>query len=265
MKDPMGDRMKSYYEDRAKTSLVRRMPVIVRTDGKCFHHFCKRFKSPYDEFFNKAMNDVMKFLCENVQGCKFAERHSDEISLLLTDYETLTTDAFFDYEVQKICSVVASMATAEFCRLLVIEQRKRGIESNGHSFDSVISLEEKWPGFDCRCFNLPKEEVVNYFLWRNKDCTRNSINTLARSYYSAKQLRGKSTSEAQDMLFTEQGVNWNNINPGQKAGFYCIKESVELLVERGPNVGQTFMRNVWNAYSCPPTRSDFAALIEPLI
>jgi tRNA(His) 5'-end guanylyltransferase len=264
MKDPIGDRMTGYYEDRSKTRLVRRMPVIVRSDGKSFHNFCRRFEKPYDEFFNKAMNDVMKHLCQNVQGCKFAERHSDEISLLLTDYETLTTDAFFDYEVQKICSVVASMATAEFCKWLKVEDNERE-DKYGSSKYNVLSWAEKWPNFDCRCFNIPKEEVVNYFRWRNQDCTRNSINMLARSYFSAKQLHGKSTDEVQEMLFSEHGVNWNDIDQGQKAGFYCVKERSELPVQKGPNAGQTFVRNVWNTYPCPATRSDFATIIELLI
>ena len=112
-------RMKSFYEKRDVTYLTRRVPVIVRVDGKCFSSFCKRFQKPYDEFLNRSLNAVMYKLCSDIQGCKFAERHSDEISLLLTDYDSIDTDCYFDYKVQKICSVVAGVATAEFCRQLV--------------------------------------------------------------------------------------------------------------------------------------------------
>ena len=113
-KDSLGDRMKENYENRAKTYLVRRMPVIIRLDGKAFHTFTRGLKRPYDEIFHNTMNQTMKYLCENIQGCKLGYTQSDEITLLLTDYDTLTTDAWFDNNVQKICSVSASMATMAF-------------------------------------------------------------------------------------------------------------------------------------------------------
>ena len=113
-KDSLGDRMKENYENRAKTYLVRRMPVIIRLDGKAFHSFTKGLKKPYDVIFHDTMNSTLQYLCENIQGCKLGYTQSDEITLLLTDYDTLTTDAWFDNNVQKICSVSASMATMAF-------------------------------------------------------------------------------------------------------------------------------------------------------
>ena len=112
--DSLGDRMKEFYENRSKTYLTRRTPVIIRLDGKAFHSFTKGFKRPYDEIFHTAMNNTMKYLCANIQGCKLGYTQSDEITLLLTDYDTLTTDAWFGYGVQKMCSVAASMATLQF-------------------------------------------------------------------------------------------------------------------------------------------------------
>ena len=114
--DALGTRMKK-YEYVSRTHLVNRCPVIVRLDGKAFHTFTKGLKKPYDEIFHNTMNKTMKYLCENIQGCKLGYTQSDEITLLLTDYDTLTTDAWFDYNVQKICSVSASMATMAFNKL----------------------------------------------------------------------------------------------------------------------------------------------------
>ena len=111
-KDSLGDRMKEYYENRAKTYLTRRTPVIIRLDGKAFHSFTKGLKKPYDTIFHYAMNHTMKYLCENIQCVKVGYTQSDEITLLLTDYDTLTTDAWFDNNVQKICSVSASMPSS---------------------------------------------------------------------------------------------------------------------------------------------------------
>lgn len=113
--------MKLYYEARSKTSLMRRTPVIIRLDGKAFHTFTKGFVKPFDECMSKAMQETMKYLCENIQGCVLGYTQSDEITLVLIDYQKLTTDAWFDYEVQKICSVAASMATFIFNRQFQVQ------------------------------------------------------------------------------------------------------------------------------------------------
>ena len=111
----LAKRMKT-YESVPKNSLIRRMPVIIRIDGKAFHTFTRCFEKPFDSLLIKTMQDTMKYLCVNIQGCVLGYHQSDEISLLLVDYEKLNTDAFFSYEVQKVCSVTASMATLIFNR-----------------------------------------------------------------------------------------------------------------------------------------------------
>ena len=104
-KDSLGDRMKNNYESRAKIKLLRRTPVIIRLDGKAFHTFTKGMKRPYDSLLVDTMQQTMLELCKNIQGCKLGYTQSDEITLLLIDYTNLNTDAWFDYEVQKICSI----------------------------------------------------------------------------------------------------------------------------------------------------------------
>ncbi len=239
MHDDLGDRMKKYYEVRSQTHLIRRMPVIIRIDGKSFHTFCKNFEKPYSIILNHMLNETALFLCNNIQGCKFAERHSDEISLFLTDYDKLTTDAFFDYNVQKICSVVASMATAEFCRQLFYNQMllMRGLK--------------QWPNFDARCYNLPKEEVANYFYWRINDAVRNSIGMFVQSMYSAKELHGKSINEQQEMMFAK-GFNWNDLEGGIKSGFIIFKQ--------GDETNEKFALS-----PSPKNRTDLGTILEPLI
>ena len=254
MKDDLGDRMKQ-YESVTKNYMTRRTPVIVRCDGKSFHTFCKRFERPYDAFFNKCMNIVMEKICSEVQGAKFAERHSDEISILITDYDKINTDSYFDYNVQKIVSVIASMATAELCRQLIIQPVKL----------NILKLDEDWPMFDCRCFNVPEDDVVNYFWWRQRDAVRNSINMLAQSKFSHKDLQGKSCDEMQEMLFQEHEINWNNIPQGQKAGFSCVRETIDKAVENGPNAGSVFKRKVWKVLPSVATRQELEEMIQPVI
>ena len=112
--DELGKRMKNFYESVPKTKLIRRMPVAIRIDGKAFHTFTKGFERPFDEVLMRTMQDTMKYLCENIQGCVLGYTQSDEITLILVDYQKLDTSAWFDYEVQKMCSISASMATMAF-------------------------------------------------------------------------------------------------------------------------------------------------------
>ena len=225
-KDSLGDRMKENYENRAKTYLVRRMPVIIRLDGKAFHTFTKGLKKPYDEIFHNTMNATMKYLCENIQGCKLGYTQSDEITLLLTDYDTLDTDAWFGYNVQKMCSVSASMATMafnKFLRKFVYDIFISGKDESREYTDMLVNKIDN-AMFDSRCFNIPKEEVTNCFLWRQQDATRNAIQMLGQCNFSHKELHGKSCNDIQDMLMLQKGINFNDMPTEFKRGVCCIKE-----------------------------------------
>ena len=206
--DPLGDRMKSNYENRSKTYLTRRVPVIIRLDGKAFHTFTKKFKKPYDKIFHDTMNDTMKYLCENIQGCKLGYSQSDEITLLLTDYDSLDTDAWFGYSVQKMCSVAASMATLEFNRQLHNNWVKDAMDDDNSAdyIENVFHAIQKGAMFDARCFNIPKEEVANCFIWRQQDATRNAIQMLGQTYFSHKELdrTRRLSMHAQNVL----GMQW---------------------------------------------------------
>lgn len=232
MKDELGNRMKEYYENRSKTYLVRRMPTIIRLDGKAFHSFTRKLNKPFDEILVSTMQQTMLKLCENIQGCIFGYTQSDEITLVLKDYAKLTSDAWFDYNVQKICSISASMATLYFNRFFKenVEQWLEDVKGSEFDFNAdtyyevLLKCIERGALFDSRCFNIPKEEVVNCILWRQQDATRNSIQSVGQAYFSHKKLMNKSCNDIQDMLFTEKGVNWNNYPTYLKRGSCCYKE-----------------------------------------
>lgn len=238
-RDSLGDRMKENYENRSKTYLVRRMPVIIRLDGKAFHTFTKGMKKPYDEIFHNTMNATMKYLCENIQGCKIGYTQSDEITLLLTDYDTLDTAAWFDNNVQKICSVSASMATMAFNKFLLQEINQydmewkcgltpQSVQIQKEHREYISNLKEKanqGAMFDSRCFNIPEDEVTNCFIWRQQDATRNAIQMLGQCHFSHKELQGKSCNDIQDMLMLQKGINFNNMPTEFKRGVCCIKET----------------------------------------
>lgn len=196
----IGTRMKENYENRYRLYLTRRTPVIIRLDGKSFHTVTKKCKKPFDEEFSNAINGTAIALCYEIQGVKLAYIQSDEISLLLTDFDKLNTDAWFNYNIQKMTSIAAGEASYQFSQLF----NYKGL-------------------FDCRVFNIPKEEVVNYFIWRQKDWIRNSIQMLAQSHYSHKELHQKNIPDIHEMLYSKK-INWAKLEDKWKNGT-CISKN----------------------------------------
>lgn len=229
-KTNLGDRMKE-YEAVPRIKLTRRMPMIIRVDGKAFHTYTRGFDKPWDDKLVRAMNYAAQALMDQVQGAKLAYVQSDEISILATDYDKLLSAAWFDKNVQKMCSVAASVATAAF---------------NAHM--ACYDGGAKTAHFDARCFALPQAEVCNYFIWRQQDATRNSIMGLAQKYFSHKQLHGVNTGQAQEKLFQEHGINWNDCETWQKRGWCVIRKRVEMTIEEAQSLGtndpEAFFRNV---------------------
>ena len=238
----LGKRMKE-YEAVSQSKLTRRTPVIIRIDGKAFHSFTKGFWRPFDDILIDAMQETMKYLCENIQGCVLGYHQSDEISLLLVDYKKLESSAWFDNKVQKMCSIAASMATMAFNKYFSDNVQDFGYDccydpDNDNYGDEVVpgryedwSQYEKYLDaldngamFDARCFNIPKEEVANYFYWREQDAIRNSIQMVGQANFSHKELQGKSCDQIREMLIRERGIDWNDFSTYLQRGSCCIKE-----------------------------------------
>jgi tRNA(His) 5'-end guanylyltransferase len=229
-KDSLGDRMKG-YENVPRHYLVRRMPVIIRLDGKAFHTFTRGLKKPFDDTLMTCMTATAQYLCESIQGCKLAYVQSDEISLLLTDYDNLESEPWFKNNIQKMVSVSASMATLAFNRTLmdIVEMWSRNARTEEeHAYLRTLQSKLDSALFDSRVWNLPKEEVINYFIWRQQDATRNSIQMLGQYYFSHKELHGKNTGKIQDMLFTQHGINFNDIPTPKKRGT-CIVKTYDVV------------------------------------
>lgn len=229
----LASRMKSFYEEVSKTRLLRRIPTVIRIDGRVFHTFTKGFVQPFDDVLIDSMHETMKYLCENIQGCVLGYTQSDEITLILTDYKELTSDAWFNYEVQKVCSIVASMATMTFNKAFAKNVKNFDLKTayNGDTEENkrlsriYNKAVEKGAMFDARFFNIPREEVTNLIYWRQLDASRNSVNMVGHAYFSHKELLNKSCSQIQDLLMTK-GINWNNYPTYQKRGACCVKREV---------------------------------------
>ena len=218
MKDDLGNRIKEQYENRTRYMLPRRTYTIIRLDGCHFKTYTRGLNKPFDKDLYEDIDNAIIAMLPQIQGAVFAYTQSDEISILLTDFATPGTDAWFDGNLQKMASVSASILTAEFNR----NRLQRFVEKRSLNLlrdDAPIAY------FDSRVFTIPDRiEVMNYFIWRNQDCSRNSVSMVAQSKFSHKELHGKSTPQMHEMLHGI-GVNWaTDYSDGEKNGRLIVKE-----------------------------------------
>ncbi|TMR10105.1 hypothetical protein ETD86_40995 [Nonomuraea turkmeniaca] len=239
----LGDRMKT-YERVTRTTLPRRTYTIVRVDGRCFRTFLRHAEKPYDDAVVFAMDAVGKALCKQMSGAAFAYTQSDECSVLLTDFATAQTQPWFGGVVQKIASVAASIAAVAFN------------EQYGLDYDDATAT------FDGRVFTIPDaQEVAAYFLWRQRDCVRNSITMAAQAHYSHQQLHRKTTSDMQEMLWSEHRINWDHYPAEVKRGRVCVRRaSLEDIIYTDQRTQQETetqaMRSTWQIQAAPSFTAD---------
>lgn len=239
---PLDIRMKQ-YEKVTDQKLIRRMPVIIRLDGRSFHTFTRGFKKPFDDILIDSMQQTALYLCKNVQNCILAYTQSDKISLLLIDYKDFDTQPWFDNRIQKMVSTSAALATIKFKEVFENNIEKFGHENipdwdmggtsgwlTGQQQEDLkyiqnlyFAIENKYRGFDSRCFNLSKDEVTNYFFWRQQDCIRNSIQMVGQANFSQKELQNKSTADIKEMLHDQKDIDFDNDFSIVKQRGTCVK------------------------------------------
>lgn len=226
----LGDRMKANYEDRARHRLTRRMPVIVRVDGRAFHSYTRDFDRPFDRRIMHAMEAGARAVAAEQQGFKAAYVQSDEASFLLTDYDDLATEAWFGYVKSKVETISASVMTAEFNRWMASSRPDLG----------------RLAQFDARAFNLPREEVANYFLWRARDWERNSVAMYCRAFYSDRDMHGQGLADQHEMLH-RAGKNWaTDLRPRERNGVWLFANGGRSVTLR-------------------PVYPEISAALEPLV
>lgn len=231
MKDSLGDRMKANYEDRTRFSLNRRTYTIIRVDGKAFHTYTRGLARPFDDGLIEDMDATAAYLCKNIAGAKLAYVQSDEISVVITDFDDIATQSWFDSNLQKMVSIAASMATARFNQLRLLRSPNLGKVD-----DCKLAM------FDARAFQIPERvEVENYLIWRQQDATRNSISSVAQSLYSHKELHGINSDKQQELIF-QKGINWNDYTYRKKRGTIIRKITYDIT---GSN------RSKWGAVETP--------------
>jgi tRNA(His) 5'-end guanylyltransferase len=252
-KDSLGDRMKA-YEQCYRLFIPKKTYVAIRLDGKSFHSYTKGLDRPFDKGLMDDMDATTKYLCENIPNCKVGYVQSDEISLVLCDDASNETEPWFGNNLQKICSVSCSMATAKFNQLRLL----RAMVTEGNDF-RIEPLSEvgamKLANFDSRVFILPNaSEVLNMLHWRSQDATRNSISSVAQSLYSHKELHGVNSKQQQELIF-QKGINWNDYSYREKRGGTFAKV-IELEVDEELNRR--------GAAQCPVVRAHWKPVETPI-
>jgi tRNA(His) 5'-end guanylyltransferase len=208
--ESLSNRMKK-YEDIYRNKMSPRMPVIIRLDGKSFHTWTKGLDKPFDDTYIAIMANVMKQVTDNIQGAVFSYCQSDEISIFIRNYDNINSQSWFDNNIQKMVSVAASMTTAVFNKLV------------NQTFDSMpLAL------FDARAFTLPKDEIINYFIYRQNDAIRNSIRGLAVHYLGHDACIGKSNIQVKEMMRElDQPIDWDYLPIHKKRGMaYNTKNNI---------------------------------------
>lgn len=202
----LGDRMKD-YEEVSKYRLPRKMPVMIRVDGKCFHTYTKKMQKPFDLSLTMAMVSATEKTAAEMMNFRLAYHQSDEVTFFLLDTSTQETEAWFNNELQKIVSITASLFTSHF--------------------NEAISHEYGFAQFDARAWTMPLEEVPNNFIWRQRDWERNSIQMVAREEFSAKELHKKSCIDIIEML-RGKGVQWEDTKKIYKYGTFVTPERARI-------------------------------------
>jgi tRNA(His) guanylyltransferase len=253
-------RIKEFYEYAYRTFLPRRMPVILRVDGKAFHSYTRGMNRPFDERLEEVMNLVAIKLCKEIQGAQIAYVQSDEISILIHGYKKLNSESWFGNNVQKMTSVSAGIASAWFT---YHSSRLTTVSEDIGNTQQFIESKLKPAVFDSRVFVLPESEVCNYFIWRQQDATRNSISMLAQSLYSHKELNGVTCNQMQELCF-QKGHNWNDLPIIRKRG-RCIRKFIRYTPVAGRPEGNTVARSYWDVDYETPIFTENRNYIEDLL
>lgn len=206
----LGDRIKRYEAVTSQRALPR-VPLMIRVDGRAFHTFTRGMERPYDQHLIDSMVNAAYDVASEMQGFKAAYIQSDEVTFCLTDYDTITSQGWFDYKLPKVISASASLMTAYF---------------NKHINTDKLAT------FDSRAFSVPAHDVPNAFLWRVKDWARNSLQMFSRAHFSHKELHGKNTKDMHDMLHGI-GKNWTtDVALQHRNGTFLISDDNLGIVER---------------------------------
>ncbi len=243
--DDMSIRMKEYEFRETERNFLPYIPIYARLDGRNFSSLTKGMARPFDKDFSQIMHDTAMVMVQKTNA-RIVYVQSDEISLVwMTDEPG--EELFFGGKVQKLCSILASMATSAF----IVSMLK-----SPHT-----SRVDRMPHFDARVLQLPnKTEAANAFLWREKDATKNAISMAAQAHFSHRALMGKSGRDKIEML-AQKGISFDDYDDVFRRGSFIRGENVFIPMDEAtrmkipetkrPEVAQMIQRRQYKRIDMP--------------
>jgi len=209
----IGDRMKSYELDHRLSKGV----AVIRVDGKAFHTWTKQIKAdkPFDSTVHECMIMASRAVLREAQGAKLAYTQSDEATFMLANLGE-NEGAWFDYKVQKLASVTASIFTNAFAHEYHYHVITRGYPNRPAVFDS-------------RVYSVPIDDAANVFVWRQQDWSRNSIQMLGHAFMGHRAMQNLNTETVKSILMTDYNQDWNNLEDWKKYGTFVIPQHGGVL------------------------------------
>lgn len=233
-----------YYRGLTDYRLMPNGYILVMIDGKNFSNLIKnKFEKPFDDWFIETMNQTAEYLCKKIQNVVGAYVQSDEISFVIKD-NTLTSMPF-DGRLCKLLSIIPGTADSFFIRKII-----NRLIYNYDSKEEISELLNTMPDyiFDCKVWSVPNEhEAMDWFLYRQIDCIRNSKQQFCQTYIPPKKLHKMNTDDQVEFCKIETGYDWNALSDDKKYGRLLYKEYVTLMTENG----QPYERGRWNRLSEP--------------
>lgn len=252
-----------YYRSLTDYKLMPNSYVLVMVDGHCFSKLIKnKFDKPFDDLFINMMNETAMYLCENIQGAKFAYTQSDEISILITDFDTPKTDSFFSFRLCKMQSLIAAMATAKFNQMYA----KLANDYKGFDLKKFDMKEYPTYTFDCKVWTVPNaNDAYAWFLYRQTDCIKNSKAQTAQTFIPHDTLKHLNADEMINLCKETKGIDWYDYPNDRKYGRVIKKVETPPMEKDLPN-GQhrVFTRNVWTPVAANDLKED-DSLVRDLI
>jgi len=207
--DTFARRMRDMQQN-SDTRLPTKGYSILQLDGKAFHTWTRGLNIPFDAKFVEAMDAVAGLLAQKISNVKFAYVQSDEISLLMTDFENDKTEAYYANRIQKVVSTSAGLASAFMTREFP---------------DKPFAV------FDARFFSAPdKDAVKDWFIWRQADGIKNSVRAVGYSHFSGAELNNKNTHDVREMLLKIDDP-WERYDEGLQRGRIVTKVPEPKTVE----------------------------------
>lgn len=228
------------HEDRTRFFLPKRTYTVIRLDGRSFHTFTRGCKKPFDRDLMDCMQATTLKLCEEIQNVKLGYTQSDEITLILTDFDERGTCQWFDGNLQKMVSISASIATAEFNKRWLMNVFADAWNSTTDYSEAVnLIADTKSAHFDSRAYTVSEcWEAYNAVLWRQNDASKNSVQMVARALYSHGKLQDKKIPQLHDLI-VEAGQNWNDYPTDCKRGAFVVRgENGWKIDSEGPILTQ---------------------------